>query len=113
MDEATDRNLEAQLRQALEPSTEAVERVVRQALDGPRRAAGFRLLPAATVIAALVLAAAVLFQVEPPRRESAVSIESVGELLIVRPREGRISIVRSESGSSPSGTLMVTYGGGE
>lgn len=110
-----DRNLDARLRQALEPSPEAVERVVRQALDGSRRPERLRLVPVAAVMAALVLAAALLFQVEPPRREPAASIETVGDLLIVRPRDGRISIISGsrEAGSSSSGTLMVTYGGGE
>jgi len=104
---------EIRLRQTLEPAPETVARVVSQALAPPRRAPALRLLPTAPLIATL-LAAAVLLMVPLPRREARASIESVGDVLVVRSPEGRISIVGSgaEPASRRQGTLIVIYGGG-
>jgi len=105
---------ETRLRQTLAPTPDAVERVVRQALAGPRREPALqRLLPAAALIAVL-LAAAVLLVVPLPVRRSVASIETVGEVLLVRPKQGPVSLVSSyPEPSSPTGTLIVIHGGGQ
>lgn len=105
---------EVRLRQALEPAPETVGRVVRRALATPRRAPALRLLPAAPLIAALLVAAVLLVRPLPPRSTATASIETVGEVLMVRSPEGRISIVGSgaEPASHRQGTLIVIYGGG-
>jgi hypothetical protein len=108
---------ETRLRQALEPAPETVARVVSRALATPRPAPPLRLLPAAPLIAALLVAAVLLIRPLPPRAvdtASTASIESVGDVLVVRSREGRISIVGSGPGpASRQGTLIVIYGGGQ
>lgn len=72
------------------------------------------------MLAALLLAA-VLLVLRPerpgpqPAGKASVSIENVGDVLIVRSREGGPWVVRSgEPGGSPSpsGTVIMTYGGG-
>jgi len=105
---------EMHLRQALEPAPETVARVVSRALATPRPVPALRLLPAAPLIAALLVAAVLLIRPLPTRHASTASIESVGDVLVVRSREGRISIVGSgpEPGSR-QGTLIVIYGGGQ
>lgn len=111
--------LDARLRQALEPRPEAVERVIRGALAGERRARRLRLAPAVPVLAALLLAAVLvavrLDRPEPkPAGRAAISIENVGGVLIVRSQEGPWVVSSGEQGgsSSPSGSVIVTYGGG-
>jgi hypothetical protein len=111
---------ETLLRQALEPAPETVARVVSQALAAPRPAPALRLLPAAPLIAALLLAAVLLVRPLPQRAggvagaAAATSIETVGDMLVVRSREGRISIVGSgPEPDSRQGTLIVIYGGGQ
>jgi hypothetical protein len=108
---------EIRLRQALEPAPETVARVVRQALATPRPAPALRFLPTAPLIAALLVAAVLLIRPLPIRRVSTAamtSIETVGDMLVVRSREGRISIVGSgPEPASRQGTLIVIYGGGE
>lgn len=111
---------ETRLRQALEPAPETVARVVRQALATPRPAPALRLLPTAPLIAALLVAAVLLIHPLPPRRTTTAgmaSIETVGEMLVVRSSEGQISIVGS--GPEPvspaggrQGSLIMIYGGG-
>ena len=105
---------EMRLRQALDPTPDAVERVVRRALAAPRPAPVLRLLPAASLIAALLVAAVLLVRPLPTRRPAAASIETVGEVLVMRPKDGPVSIVSSgPEPSSPTGTLIVIYGGGQ
>jgi hypothetical protein len=107
MDSGTDRRL----REALEPERESVERIVRGALDGRRPARARRLVPA-VVGAAALLALAALFLGRPVPRAS-VSIENVGEVLIVRHPEGRVLIHNGEAAKSslPSGSMIVIHGG--
>jgi ferric-dicitrate binding protein FerR (iron transport regulator) len=105
---------ERNLRQALEPAPEAVARVAARALlAAPRRTAGLRFLPAASLIA-LLAAAVLLVSPAPPRREPTASIEMVGELMVVRSKDGRPSIIGGggAGGSGSSGTLIVIHGGG-
>jgi hypothetical protein len=111
------------LRAALEPAPEAVERIIAGALGARRRmrAAG-RLVPAGFAAAALV-ALAVLFVASPhPRRPAApagvgagaVAIENVGDVIVVRPREGgRWLIHNGETGkgSPASGSVIFIHGG--
>ncbi len=105
---------ETRLKQALEPAPETVARVVSRALAPPRPAPPLRLLPAAPLIAALLMAAVLLIRPLPTRRVSTASIESMGDVLVVRSPEGRISIVGSgKEPASRQGTLIVIYGGGE
>lgn len=105
---------EKRLRRALEPAPETVARVVSRALATPRPAPALRLLPAAPLLAALLLAAVLLVRPLPTHRASTASIESVGDVLVVRSPEGRISIVGSgKEPDSRQGTLIVIYGGGE
>jgi hypothetical protein len=105
------------LRQALEPRPEAVDRLVRRALAAPpRRTVFFRLVPAVTGLSALLalLALALLVQMAP-RRQQAVSIENVGEVMIVRPRQGGRWLIRNtRQGESPAptGSVIVIHGGG-
>jgi hypothetical protein len=106
------------LRQALAPTPDAVERVVRQALAGPRRAPALRRrLPAASLIAVLLAVAGLLVVPLPDGRavrRSVASIETVGEVLLVRPKHGPVSLVSSyPEPSSPTGTLIVIHGGGQ
>ncbi|HEX4962116.1 MAG TPA: hypothetical protein VF173_14875 [Thermoanaerobaculia bacterium] len=104
---------ETRLRQALDPTPDAVERVVHRALASPRPAPALRLLPAASLIAVLLVAAVLLLRPLTPRRAVA-SIETVGEVLLVRPQNGPVSIVNpGREPGSPSGTLIVVYGGGQ
>jgi hypothetical protein len=116
METRTDHELDGRLREALEPPSAAVGRVVRAALaaePAERPARTSRLVPAVAGAAAL-LALATLFLVRPHPREAAVSIENVGEVLIVRHQEGgRVLIHNGEAaeGSSPSGSMIVIHGG--
>ncbi|HEV2846403.1 MAG TPA: hypothetical protein VG477_16225 [Thermoanaerobaculia bacterium] len=109
--------LDARLRQALEPQPEAVERVIRGALAGERRAWRLRLVPAIPVLAVLLLAAVLvavrLDRPEPkPAGRAAISIENVGGVLIVRSQDGPWVVSgEPERGPSPSGSVIVTYGG--
>ncbi len=117
MDSGTDERLR-HLRETLEPRPESVERVVRGALAERRgirdpRMAGSRIVPAVAGLAAL-LALATLFLARPPRPRPAVSIENVGEVLIVRHQDGgRVLIHNGEAaaGSPPSGSMIVIHGG--
>jgi hypothetical protein len=108
---AMDTRADERLRRALEPRPESVERIVRGALE--RRPAGRpRLVPAVAGAAAL-LALAALFLARPQTRAQ-VSIENVGEVLIVRHQEGgRVLIHNGEAaqGSPPSGSMIVIHGG--
>jgi hypothetical protein len=108
---------ETRLRQALAPAPDAVERVVRQALAAPRRTPAPRLLPAAALIAVLLVVAGLLVWPLPARRAagtSVASIETVGEVLLVRPKHGPVSLVSSyPEPSSPTETLIVIHGGGQ
>ena len=108
---------ETRLRQTLAPSPDAVERVVRQALAGPRRApARPRLVPAVSLIALLLVAAGLLMLPLPDRgvRRPVASIETVGEVLLVRPKQGPVSLLSSRpEPSSSTGTLIVIHGGGQ
>lgn len=111
------------LRQTLAPTPDAVERVVRQALAGPRLEPALkRLLPAASLIAVLAAAAGLLVMPLPDQRlpngravrRSVASIETVGEVLLVRPKHGPVSLVSSyPEPASPRGTLIVIHGGGQ
>ena len=106
------------LREALEPTPEAVERIIGKALGARRRmrSAG-RLVPAGFAAAAL-LALAALFVASPhPRRQApagVVAIENVGDVMVVRPREGgRWLIHNGETGkgSQRSGSVIFIHGG--
>jgi hypothetical protein len=106
---------ETRLRQALAPTPDAVERVVRQALGSPRRATALRLLPAASLIAVLLVAAGLLVRPLPrTAARSIASIETVGEVLLVRPKHGPVSLVSSyPEPSLLTGNLIVIHGGGQ
>lgn len=107
-----DTRVDERLRRALEPRPDSVERVVRGALEGRRPVGKPRLVPALAGLAAL-LALAVLFLARPQPR-ARVSIENVGEVLIVRHQEGgRVLIHNGEAaeGSPPSGSMIVIHGG--
>lgn len=113
------RDLDRRLREALEPSPEVVERVVRGALTARRPQEKLRLAPALTVLAVLALTAALLVLAPPPipERQAKISIESVGDLLVVHHREGGRWIIRGSrkggpaESSLPSRSLIVIYGG--
>jgi hypothetical protein len=121
--------LDLRLREALEPRPETVERIVRGALSLRRPVRRFRLVPALPVLVALALAAGLLVLAPHPsrqiRREAVVSIENVGDLMIVRhpgkPGEregqegGRWLIQNGGQGerAEPSGSLIVIYGNGD
>ena len=107
-----DTRADERLRRALEPRPESVERIVRGALSRGRPARRSRLVPAMAGAAAL-LALAALFLARP-QPKAPVSIENVGEVLIVRHQEGgRVLIHNGEAaeGSPPSGSMIVIYGG--
>ncbi len=109
---------EMRLRQTLAPTPDAVERVVRQALAAPRRTELRRRLPAAVLIAVLLTAAGLLMRPFPAGRtagRSVASIETVGEVLLVRPKNGTVSLVSSypEPPEPSSSTLIVIHGGGQ
>jgi hypothetical protein len=110
-----DTRVDERLRRSLEPRPESVERIVRGALD-ERRPARRRLVPAvvpAVLGAAALLALAVLFLARPQPR-ARLSIENVGEVLIVRhPEGGRVLIHNGEAAASspPSGSMIVIHGG--
>lgn len=124
------RELDLRLREVLAPQPEAVERIVRGALALPdlegRPAERFRLVPALTVVAVLVLAAGLfvlashpprLGPVAEPGRQAKISIENVGGLFVIHHREGGRWIIRSShsggpaEGPLPSRSLIVIYGG--
>jgi hypothetical protein len=104
---------DGQLREALEPTPESVERIVRGALaEVPMRRPRMRLVPAVAGASALLLLGA-LFLVLAPRPRATASIENVGEVLIVRHLEGRVLIHNGEAAKSspPSGSMIVIHGG--
>lgn len=111
-----DTRVDERLRQTLEPRPESVERIVRGALGERRPARRPRLVPAvlpAVMGAAALLALAALFLARPQPR-ARVSIENVGEVLIVRhPEGGRVLIHNGEAAASspPSGSMIVIHGG--
>lgn len=115
----SERELDLRLREALEPRTEAVERIVRGALAPQRPVERFRLAPALTVVAALSLAAGLFVLasgpvVPEPGRQAKISIENVGGLLVVHHREGGRWLIRNggpAESSLPSRSLIVIYGG--
>ena len=117
----SDIEIDRRLREALEPRPEAVERIVRAALaSAPRPAEKFRLAPALTVLAVLALTAGLLVlaprppQPEPASRQAKISIENVGDLLVVHHREGGRWLIRNGGpveSSLPSRSLIVIYGG--
>lgn len=119
--DGSERELDRRLREALEPRPEAVERVVRGALAAsPRPVERLRLAPAAAVLAMLGLVAGLLVLAPPPPQpprqapEAKISIESVGDLLVVHHREGGRWLIRNGGpveGSLPSRSLIVIYGG--
>jgi hypothetical protein len=118
--DGSERELDRRLREALAPRPESVERVVRGALAS-QRPEKLRLAPALTVLAVLAVTAGLLVLAPhpPPRTaapEAKISIESVGDLLVVHHREGGRWSIRSSSsgpaeGSLPSRSLIVIYGG--
>jgi hypothetical protein len=115
------------LRTALAPAPEAVERIVGKALRArqpPTHAGAARRLVPAGFAAAALLALAVLFVASPrsprPGRPAApagageVAIENVGDVIVVRPREGgRWLIHNGETGegSRRSGSVIFIHGG--
>jgi hypothetical protein len=111
--------LRERLREVLEPRPETVDRIVRGALDS--RPAGsarkLRLVPAAAalaVLAALGLTAVLFVGTPRPERQARISIESVGDLLVVHHREGGRWLIRNggpAEASPPSRSLIVIYGG--
>jgi hypothetical protein len=117
--------LDLRLREALEPRPETVERIVRNALSLRRPVRRFRLVPALPVLGALALMAGLLVLAphlsQRARREAVVSIENVGDLMVVhhpaKPGEqegqegGRWLIQNSGSDESPapSRSLIVIY----
>jgi hypothetical protein len=103
---------DGQLREALEPAPESVERIVRGALAEESKERRPRLLPAVAGASALLLLGA-LFLVLAPRPRATASIENVGEVLIVRHLEGRVLIHNGEAAKSspPSGSMIVIHGG--
>ena len=110
----TERELDRRLREALEPRPDAVERIVRGALASQRPEERFRLVPAATVLAALGLVAGLLVLAPQPAPEAKISIESVGDLLVVHHREGGRWLIRNggpAESSLPSRSLIVIYRG--
>jgi hypothetical protein len=113
METRTDHGLGARLREALEPGPDAVERIVRGALAPRPPARPSRLVPAVAGMAA-VAALLALFLVRPrAEREAAVSIENVGDVMIVRPHEGGRWVIHNGehgAGSSPSGSVIVIHG---
>jgi hypothetical protein len=113
MDTRTDDGLDGRLREALEPPPEAVGRIVRAALAAERPAArSSRLVPAVAGAAAL-LALAALYLARPQAR-ARVSIENVGEVLVVQRQEGGRVLIHNGSAagsSSPSGSMIVIHGG--
>ena len=112
MDTRTDGGVDGRLREALEPSPEAVGRIVRAALAAERPARTARLVPAVAGAAAL-LALAALYLARPPAK-APVSIENVGEVLVVQRQEGGRVLIRNGSAagsSSPSGSMIVIHGG--
>ena len=115
--DGSERDLVLRLREALEPRPEAVDRVVRGAVASRRPRERFRLVPAAAVLAALGIVAGILVLApRPPRQspEAKISIESVGNLLVVHHREGGRWLIRNggpAESSLPSRSLIVIYGG--
>ncbi len=114
--EGSERAFDLRLREALEARPEAVERIVRGALSSRRPEEKLRLAPALTVLAVLALTAAFLVLAPPPipERQAKISIESVGDLLVVHHREGDRWLIRNggpAESSLPSRSVIVIYGG--
>jgi len=108
--------LDLRLREALEPRPETVERIVRGALSPRRPARRFPLVPALPVLVALAVAAGLLVLAPHPRRQAAVSIENVGDLMVVRHQEGGRWLVRNGGlgeSPAPSRSLIVIYRNGD
>jgi len=119
-------DLDLRLREALEPRPETVERIVRGALSPRPPVRRPRLVPALPVLAALAVAAGLLVLAPHPRRQAAVSIENVGDLMVVRRpgeqegQEGGRWLIQKGLGQkglgespAPSRSLIVIYGNGD
>jgi hypothetical protein len=124
-DELDLRGLDLQVREALEPQPETVERIVRNALSLRRPVRRFRLVPALPVLGALALVAGLLvlapYLSQRAQGKAVVSIENVGDLMVVHhpakpgkqegQEEGRWVIHNSgpDESSAPSRSLIVIY----
>lgn len=110
--------LDQQLREALAPSLEQTERIVRRALTAratgeSRPAPRLRhLLPAASLLALLVVAA-VYFALYPARhrQEAVVSITNVDGMVIATSQEEERPLILSGAGEDqPSGIIIIRHG---
>ena len=107
--------LDRRLRVALAPRPDAVERIVRRALDPAARqtfAAPRLLLPASL---AAVLSIAFALAVAIPRRpaEGGISISNVGGVVIARSARGEGWVIQSGEPRStrPNEKILIVYGG--
>lgn len=106
--------IDRRLREALSPAPQAVERIVRRALDPEARdvaGPGRLLLPASL---AAVLAIALALAVAIPRRpaEARVSISNIGGVVVATSaREGWIVQCGGRRPSNPDAKILIVYGG--
>jgi hypothetical protein len=117
-----DEHLDHQLRVALAPPPDQVDRIVRQALaaageDGRlARRPPLRLAPAASLLAVLAAAATFFFLHVPrprpsPSREAVVSIVNVGGVVIASStEEQRPLILSGTSETDPPGIILIRHG---
>ena len=107
--------IDQRLREALSPAPQAVERIVRRALDPEARQPhvdpGRLLLPASL---GAVLAIALALAVAIPRRpaEARVSISNIGGVVVAASaREGWIVQSGGPHPSNPDVKILIVYGG--
>jgi hypothetical protein len=103
------------LRDLLEPRTETVERIVRQALAEPEPA---RWRPKLAVVTAGLTAVALLFawqlgRIGPERRPAAISIVNEGGVLIATSPSGDWLVRSAEPEPEKPGIIIISYGGTE
>lgn len=107
-------SLESRLREALAPTPDQIEKIVRQALAGRREERPLRRFVPAAALLTLLAAAAAFFFVQIPRPQppaAVVSIVNVGGVVIASsPEEARPLILSGTSEADPPGIILIRHG---
>ena len=111
-----DDTLEHDVRAALEPGADEVDRVVRGALGQPhaRRPASGRVLVAAGAAALLIAAALVLDRGVLPSGPTPTRVTNIGNTIVVKPASGGVWLIGGngrDDDSLPAGTIVVFSSG--
>jgi hypothetical protein len=108
----TDDTLDRDVREAIEPDTETVNRLVQEALRPDRAQRSWRGPVLTAVAMLLLLASAAMFLRQPPRpaAPSPTRVTNVGDTVVVRPSSGGIWLIGGDAVDAdrlPAGTMIV------